>query len=62
MMKLLNRFTVLLIPYDIEVSYKFEDAMVSLLHHGSTGLAEGAFKEFSHQLSSKEYSVYITAM
>ena len=31
--------------------------MASLLHHGSTGLAEGAFKKLLHQLSPKEYSV-----
>ena len=32
--------------------------MASLLQHGFTGLAEGAFKKFLHQLSPKEYSVY----
>ena len=32
--------------------------MASLLQHGSTGLAQGAFKKFLHQLSPKEYSVY----
>ena len=53
---------LLFISYDVDVSCKFNDAMASLLHHGSTGLAEGAFKEFSHQLSQKEYLAYITAM